>query len=50
MSINSDDDEAFETIVSKFFKNEAINQTITRTHANVVERHIRTLKNIYVLP
>ena len=46
MSIYSDDDGAFPTVVSKFFKDEAINHIITRTHANVLERFIRTLKNM----
>ena len=46
MSIYSDDDGAFQTVVSKFFKDEGINHIITRTHANVAERFIRTLKNM----
>ena len=48
MSIYSDDDGAFQTVVSKFFKDQAINHIITRAHANVMERfiRIRTLKNM----
>ena len=46
MSIYSDDDGAFQAVVSKLFNYEAINHIITRTHANVVERFIRTLKNM----
>ena len=46
MSIHSDDDGAFQTVVSKFCKDKAINHIITRTHANVVERFIRTLKTM----
>ena len=46
MSKYSDDDGAFQTVVSKFFKDEAINHIITRTHANVVQLFIRTLKSM----
>ena len=37
MSIYSDDDGAFKSVVETFFKNEGINHIITLTHANVVE-------------
>ena len=46
MSIYSNDDRAFQTVVSKFLEDEGINHIITRTHANVVERFIRTPKNM----
>ena len=46
MSIYSDDDGAFKTVVGQFFKDEGINHIITLTHANVVERFIRTMKNM----
>ena len=45
MSIYSDDDGAFKSKVKTFFDGEGINHIITSTHANVVERWIRTLKN-----
>ena len=46
MSIYSDDDGAFKSVVKEFFDAEGINHIITLTHANVVERFIRTLKNM----
>ena len=48
MSIYSDDDGAFKSVVIEFFDAEGINHIITLTHANVVivERFIRTLKNM----
>ena len=45
MSVYSDDDGAFKSKVKTFFDGEGINHIITSTHANVVERWIRTLKN-----
>ena len=45
MSIYSDDDGAFKLRVKEFLDGLGINQIVTLTHANVVERFIRTLKN-----
>ena len=45
MSIYSDDDGAFKSVVKDFFDGEGINHIITLTHANVAERFIRTMKN-----
>ena len=45
MSIYSDDDGAFKSVVKEFFDGEGINHIITLTHANVAERFIRTMKN-----
>ena len=45
MSVYSDDDGAFKSKVKLFLDGEGINQIVTLTHANVVERWIRTLKN-----
>ena len=45
MSVYSDDDGAFKSKVKQFFDGYGINHVITLTHANVVERFIRTLKN-----
>ena len=45
MSIYSDDDGAFKSRVKQLFDGEGITHIITLTHANVVERLIRTLKN-----
>ena len=47
MSVYSDDDGAFATKnqVQDFFNSEGINHIITKTHANVAERFIRTMKN-----
>ena len=45
MSIYSDDDGAFKSKVQDVFDRAGINHVVTLTHANVVERFIRTLKN-----
>ena len=45
-SIYSDDDGSFKGRVAKFFKDENINHITTLTHAMVVERFIRTIKNM----
>ena len=47
MSVYSDDDGAFATKnqVQDFFNSEGINHIVTKTHANVAERFIRTMKN-----
>ena len=45
ISVYSDDDGAFKSKVKEFFDGEGINHIVTLTHANVVERFIRTLKN-----
>ena len=47
MSVHSDDDGAFATKnqVQDFFNSEGINHIVTKTHANVAERFIRTMKN-----
>ena len=45
MSVYSDDDGAFKAKVKQFFDGEGINHIVTLTHANVVERFIRTIKN-----
>ena len=44
ISVYSDDDGAFKSKVKEFFDGEGINHIVTLTHANVVERYIRTLK------
>ena len=46
MSVYSDDDGAFKSVVKEFFDAEGINQIITLTHANVAERFVRTIKNM----
>lgn len=46
MSVYSDDDGAFKSVVKQFLDGEGINQIITLTHANVAERFIRTIKNM----
>ena len=46
MSIYSDDDGAFKSVVKDFFESEGINHITTPTHANVAERFIRTIKNM----
>ena len=46
MSIYSDNDGAFQSVVKKFFEDEGIEHIITQTHANVAERFIRTMKNM----
>jgi len=45
ISVYSDDDGAFKSKVKTLFDSEGINHIVTLTHANVVERFIRTLKN-----
>ena len=45
MSVYSDDDGAFKSKVKELFDGEGITHVVTLTHANVVERYIRTLKN-----
>lgn len=45
INIYSDDDGAFKSVVKTFFDDNGINHITTRTHANVVERFIRTIKN-----
>ena len=42
MSIYSDQDQAFKGIVNTLFDGEGITHVTTKTHANVVERWIRT--------
>ena len=50
ITIYSDDDRAFEAEVKAFFESEMINQVITRSHAHVAERFIKTLKkNLYTI-
>ena len=44
-NIYSDDDGAFMSNVKDFLDKEGINKITTKTHANVVERFIRTLKS-----
>ena len=46
MSIYSDDDRAFQAGVKEFFTMEGITHIVTLTHANVVERFIRTMRNM----
>ena len=46
MSIYSDNDGAFQSVVKKFFGDEGIQYIVAQTHANVVERFIRTIKNM----
>ena len=45
MSVYSDDDSGFKSVVKDFFQREGINHITTLTHANVAERCIRTIKN-----
>ena len=45
ISVYSDDDGAFKSKVKTLFDSEGINHIVTLTHANVVERFIRTLKS-----
>lgn len=45
-NIYSDNDGAFQSVVKDFFDDEGINHIVTLTHANVVERFIRTIKNM----
>ena len=44
MSIYSDDDGAFKSKVNELFDGEGIKHSITLTHANVVERCIRSIQ------
>ena len=46
MSVYSDNDRAFQAGVKDFFEKEGITHVVTLTHANVVERFIRTIKNM----
>ena len=48
MSVYSDNDRTFQAGVKDFFQKEGITHvvTLTVTHANVVERFIRTMKNM----
>ena len=46
MSIYSDDDGAFKSVVKEYFDAEGITHITTLTHANVAERFIRTIKNM----
>ena len=46
MSVYSDNDRAFRAGVKDFFEKEGITHVVTLTHANVVERFIRTMKNM----
>ena len=45
MGIYSDDDGAFKAKVKELFDGEGMKHITTLTHANVVERFIRTIKN-----
>ena len=46
MSIYSDNDRAFQSVVKKFFEDEGVEHIVTQTQANVAERFIRTMKNM----
>ena len=46
ISVYSDNDGAFQSVVKKFFDDEGIQHNLTQTHANVAERFIRTIKNM----
>ena len=46
MSIYSDNDGAFQSVVKEFFDAEGIEHIITQTHANVAERFIRTMQSM----
>ena len=46
MSIYSDNDGSFMSVVTEFLDGEGIQHTTTLTHANVAERFIRTIKNM----
>ena len=46
MSIYSDNDGAFQSVVKKFFDDEGIQHIVTQTHANVAKRFLRTMKNM----
>ena len=45
IEIFSDEDTAFLSVVKKYLDGLGIVQKTTRTHANIVERLIRTIKN-----
>ena len=45
IEIFSDEDTAFLSVVKKYLDGLGIMQKTTRTHANIVERLIRTIKN-----
>ena len=45
IEIFSDEDTAFLSVVKKYLDGLSIAQNTTRTHANIVERLIRTIKN-----
>ena len=46
VSVCSDNNGAFQSVVKKFFDDEGIQHIVTQTHANVAERFIRTMKNM----
>ena len=46
ISIYSDNDGAFQSVVQEFLKNEGIQHIITSTHAHVAEGFIRTIKKM----
>ena len=46
MFVYSENDHAFQAGVKDFFEKEGITHVVTLTHANVVERFIRTVKNM----
>ena len=46
MSVYSDNDRAFQAGIKEFFEKEGITHVVTLSHANVVERFIRTMKNM----
>ena len=46
MSIHSDDDSAFKAEVNQLFDGEGIKHITTLTHADVVERFIRTIQHV----
>ena len=49
MSVYSDNNRAFQAGVKDFFEKEGITHVVTLTHANVVERFIRTMKIWYTI-
>ena len=46
MSIYFNNDGAFQAVVKKFFDDEGIERIVTKTHANVAERFVRTIKGM----
>ena len=46
MSVFNDNDRAFQARAKHFFDKEGITHVVTLTHANVVERFFRTMKNM----